>query len=289
MSLTLKTPGVYIEEKNAFSNSVVAVETAIPAFIGYTAQATFKGKSLLNKPIRVDSLLEFENFFGKGAHTVFDMAAIDPEQEDAPETDLIMLDKHLNLTAKPGTLFYMYESVKLFYQNGGASCYIIAIGTYTDGVVKPDFSTEPFINGLRLLEKEVEPTMVVIPDALLFTDNNGANCYSLQQQMLNHCGTLKNRVAILDVFKGDQGLDDPTYNPINAFRDAVSSDFLSYGSAYYPWLKTTVVQPTELSFKKLIRRQPHSATGVAKRKYCRTKRKRARSNDALYQCLDRRH
>ena len=251
MSLTLKTPGVYIEEKNAFSNSVVAVATAIPAFVGYTERAMFKGKSLLNKPIRIDSLLEFENFFGLGAHTVYDMTAIDPDQEDAPPTDLVMLDKHLTLTPKPGTLFYMYESVKLFYQNGGATCYVVAIGTYAGGTIKPDFSTDPFLHGLRLLEKEVEPTIVVIPDALLFTDSDGANCYSLQQQMLNHCGTLKSRVAILDVFNGDKGLDDPTYNPINAFRDAVSSDFLSYGSAYYPWLKTTVVQPTELSFKNL--------------------------------------
>jgi hypothetical protein len=252
MSLTLKTPGVYIEEKNAFSNSVVAVATAIPAFVGYTERAMFKGKSLLNKPIRIDSLLEFENFFGGGAHTVYDLAEIaDPEAEDAPETDLILLDKHLSATPQPGTLFYMYESIKLFYQNGGATCYVVAVGTYSNGTVKPDFSTDPFLGGLRLLEKEVEPTMVVIPDALLFTDGDGANCYALQQQILNHCGTLKSRVAILDVFNGQKGLDDPTYNPIDKFRDAVSSDFLSYGSAYYPWLKTTVVQATELTYKNL--------------------------------------
>ena len=34
-----KTPGVYIVEKNAFPNSVVEVETAVPAFIGYTENA----------------------------------------------------------------------------------------------------------------------------------------------------------------------------------------------------------------------------------------------------------
>lgn len=31
-----KTPGVYIKEKNAFGNSIVEVETAIPVFIGLT-------------------------------------------------------------------------------------------------------------------------------------------------------------------------------------------------------------------------------------------------------------
>lgn len=34
-----KTPGVYIKEKNAFGNSVVEAETAIPAFIGLTEKA----------------------------------------------------------------------------------------------------------------------------------------------------------------------------------------------------------------------------------------------------------
>lgn len=34
-----KTPGVYIKEKNAFGNSVVEAETAIPVFIGLTEKA----------------------------------------------------------------------------------------------------------------------------------------------------------------------------------------------------------------------------------------------------------
>ncbi|WP_053002487.1 phage tail sheath C-terminal domain-containing protein [Kordia jejudonensis] len=251
MNDEMKTPSRYTEEKNTFPNAVVSVATAIPAFIGYTQHATFKGTSLLNKPTRVDSLLAFENFFGTGAHTIYDLAAFDPDQEDAPTTDLMILDKYLSLTPKPGTLFYMYESVKLFYQNGGSTCYVVAIGTYGGETVKPDFSVNPFLQGLRLLEKEVEPTMIVIPDAMLFTDDDGANCYSLQRKMLSHCGIQKSRVAILDILNGYKSMDVPTHNPINRFRDAVSSDFLSYGAAYYPWLQTTVIQPTELSFKNL--------------------------------------
>ena len=37
--MAMKTPGVYIVEKNAFPNSVVEVATAVPAFVGYTANA----------------------------------------------------------------------------------------------------------------------------------------------------------------------------------------------------------------------------------------------------------
>lgn len=32
----MKTPGVYIVEKNAFPNQVVEVPTAVPGFVGYT-------------------------------------------------------------------------------------------------------------------------------------------------------------------------------------------------------------------------------------------------------------
>ena len=60
---TMKTPGVYIVEKNAFPNSVVEVATAVPAFIGYTEKADNRGKTLLNKPWRVTSMSEFHNYY----------------------------------------------------------------------------------------------------------------------------------------------------------------------------------------------------------------------------------
>ena len=60
----MKTPGVYILEKNAFPNSVVEVATAVPAFIGYTEKADNKGTSLHNRPFRITSLGEFHQYFG---------------------------------------------------------------------------------------------------------------------------------------------------------------------------------------------------------------------------------
>ena len=40
--------------------------TAVPAFIGYTAQADNKGKSLWGIPMRISSLAEYLNYFGAG-------------------------------------------------------------------------------------------------------------------------------------------------------------------------------------------------------------------------------
>lgn len=52
----MKTPGVYIQEKNAFSTSVVEAATAIPAFIGITEKAVNGSESLANKPWKNSSL-----------------------------------------------------------------------------------------------------------------------------------------------------------------------------------------------------------------------------------------
>ena len=47
--MNYKTPGVYVEEISLFPPSVAEVATAIPAFIGYTEKATFKGKDLAGR------------------------------------------------------------------------------------------------------------------------------------------------------------------------------------------------------------------------------------------------
>ena len=51
MATTYKTPGVYVEEISVFPPSVAQVETAIPAFIGYTEKAKeVVDNDLLNVP-----------------------------------------------------------------------------------------------------------------------------------------------------------------------------------------------------------------------------------------------
>src|SRR5512138_672831 len=65
MATTYKTPGVYVEEIAKFPPSVAQVETAIPAFIGYTEKAQKKVADDLNLvPFRITSLLEYETYFG---------------------------------------------------------------------------------------------------------------------------------------------------------------------------------------------------------------------------------
>lgn len=69
----MKTPGVYIVEKNAFPSSVVEVATAVPAFIGYTEKAKNGTKSLLNVPWKINSLAEYEQYFGGAPKPQFEL------------------------------------------------------------------------------------------------------------------------------------------------------------------------------------------------------------------------
>ncbi len=57
--LNPETPGVYIDEKSAFGNSVVPAATAVPAFIGYTPRAEYEGKSYTLKAQKITSFAEF--------------------------------------------------------------------------------------------------------------------------------------------------------------------------------------------------------------------------------------
>lgn len=62
--VAMKTPGVYIVEKDAFPNSVVEIATAVPAFVGYTQFAKKGQKDIFNQPVRILSMAEYEIFFG---------------------------------------------------------------------------------------------------------------------------------------------------------------------------------------------------------------------------------
>lgn len=70
---SMKTPGVYIIEKNAFPNSVVEAPTAIPAFIGYTKQAVNGNNDLKNVPWKISSMTEYIQYFGGGPDLKFEV------------------------------------------------------------------------------------------------------------------------------------------------------------------------------------------------------------------------
>lgn len=232
----MKTPGVYIVEKNAFPNSVVEVATAVPAFIGYTEKAVNGNKSLLNKPWRITSMAEFRIYFGEAPKPQFELA----ENAETPTLNFNGKGYLLNRTDS----YTLYYNMLLFYANGGGPCYIVSVGDYSSDIEKSKLE-----QGIIPLIKEPEPTMVVVPEAVILEAND---CYALQSAMLMHCGyEMKNRFAVLDVHDGYKDRKSPDGDVVANFRESIGSEFLDYGAAYYPWVNTSIVQENELDYENL--------------------------------------
>lgn len=233
MAATLATPGVYIEEKSSFGSSVVPVQTAVPAFVGYTEKANRSSKSLINKPTKISSFGQFVELFGGAPKTKFNIEADDSSTVG------------FKVSIVDGTRFLLYDSIRLFYANGGADCYIVSVGDYSETIDASKLN-DPTGGGIVSLEKHLEPTILVVPDAVLLSESD---CFSLQAAMLSHCGyKMKNRFAILDVYNGSQERTFDENDVVNRFREGVGSNFLMWGAAYYPYLNTSVVKSSELDY-----------------------------------------
>lgn len=240
----MKTPGVYIVEKNAFPNSIVEVATAVPAFIGHTEIADNRNKPLTMKPWRISSMAEYHQYFGYGPVPKFNIV----EKTDPSALADFKAGGKEYLVQQPdgkdGGRYLLYNSLRLFFQNGGGPCYIVSVGDYAH-----DLDTGKFQAGVDELLKEQEPTMVVIPEAILLPVDQ---CVTLQQSVLAHCGEkMRNRVAILDIWGGDKPRSDPSGDPVTNFRSAIGINFLDFAAAYYPWLNTTIVGDKDLTYENI--------------------------------------
>jgi phage tail sheath protein FI len=270
----MKTPGVYILEKNAFPSSVVEVATAVPAFIGYTEKADNKGLSLHMKPWRISSLSEFHEYFGygpAGSQVRFALEAAPAAPADpvaaaealaatplgARDAGVLKLGRNQYVLKQTHGLYLLYHAMRHFFANNGGPCYVVSVGAYAqDGtpdapVPRPGSAIvrAELEAALPELEKEMEPTMIVVPEAVLLSRSD---CEGLQQAVLAHCGlTMKNRVAILDVWEGYKGRKQGPRDCVQDFRDGVQTSFLDYAAAYYPWLHSSVVAERDISFQHI--------------------------------------
>lgn len=236
MAATLATPGVYIEEKSSFGSSVVPVQTAIPAFVGYTEKASRGSKDLTNIPTKISSLGQYEELFGGAPATKFNIETSD---------DFIT---GFQLSFVENTRFLMHNALRFFYANGGGDCYIVSVGNFDENIDAGKLN-DPKGGGLTALEKFLEPTLVVVPDAVLLSE---ADCFALQGAILSHCGfKMKNRFAILDVYGGTKERTFDDEDVIDKFREGVGSNFLMWGAGYYPFLNTTLIKASEIDYTRI--------------------------------------
>ena len=218
--------------------SVAGVETAIPAFIGYTQRATHAatGESLHLVPTRITSLMEYRQHFGgplpvQFAFTITDITE-DGELADRSVEAELHEDANLN--------FKLFNSLQLYFANGGGPCYIVSVGDYTHSI-QPG-GDNGLLGGLPALKKADEPTLVLMPDAVsIWNEGDPASAASdfgtLAQEMLSHCGDMMDRFAIIDRY-----ISHSETSPLSnsGFRELLGMSNLSYGAVYHPYLKTSL-------------------------------------------------
>jgi len=232
-----KTPGVYIEEIPHLPPSIASVETAIPAFIGYTEKAQWQQPDdLLNRPWRIESLLEFEQFFGYP----------DPETQSLSVTFATSggrTDVNGVVDETLRSKFLMHYSMQMFFANGGGPCWITAVDKYANAGNTID--PQKLKDGLTEVAKINEVTLLVFPDAVNIASSS--DYYDVYTTAINQCFTLQDRFTVLDVFHEPQNLDvwDLDINGVagsGGLRNILAgdTDHLKYAAVYFPRIKTGV-------------------------------------------------
>lgn len=228
---TYRTPGVYVEEIATLPPSVAEVATAVPAFIGHTK--TVPPGSSDPAVMRITTMLEFESAFGGPQAAGFKVT------EPADPAGVPIVE-----AVPPASPFSLYYAVSLYFRNGGGPCYIVSVGDYAATPTKAQFS-----EGLAALEREDEPTLLVLTDAACVL--SATDYYTLVGEALQQCRSLGDRFTIIDVRGGDW----------RGFRnDANLSANLMYGAAYHPYLQTVISQEYAETDVRVVRRGAAHAT-----------------------------
>jgi uncharacterized protein len=247
MPSTSKTPGVYIEEILKFPPVVAEVATAIPAFIGYTQKAVINGRdlhtpNLVIQPVRITSLLEYEQSFGTTEPEAGITITIQ-EKVDASTPPNVTERKVSGAIANPSK-HTMYYAMQAYFINGGGPCYIVSVGKTATaaGVITPaDLQA-----GIAEVAKEDEVTLFVFSESQGMDDAGRTGVFD---DAIKQCSLLKDRFAILDMQVPATG------QTINAaagdFRNiSLTLDALKYAAAYTPNVETIfnyVYDPTTVT------------------------------------------
>jgi len=162
----------------------------------------------------------------------------------------------------------------------------VSVGKYdpTKGVEAKALNDEATMSGLPTLLKEHEPTLLVIPDAILLPQEA---CYTLQKAMIAHCKIMKNRFAILDVHDGFKAPGDDD-RVIKKFRAGINlgGDNMKWAAAYYPWLHTTLVSSVEIDFTVINNLQELTRILKAENEELHPSEEQKKDRDAFDKVLD---
>ena len=227
--IVTKTPGVYIEEIPHLPPSIAEVQTAIPAFIGFTQKADWKTPGDLRTqkmPWRIKSMLEYVQYFGYP----------DPEKDGLSVAFTSDGKVNAMVDETKRSKFLMYYSLQIFFDNGGGPCWIMSVGDYLSsggGII-----AQNLIDGLDEIAKINEVTLLVFPDAINL--DNDVDYYNIHTKAIDQCVKLQDRFTVMDVYHvaGNLKVWDLDVNGVagtGGIRNWISgdTDHLKYAAAYF--------------------------------------------------------
>jgi len=232
-------PGVYIEEIPSLPPSVIPAETAIPAFIGYTgepADTTLNyADDIKLKPIKIDRMQDYERYFGR---PLKETTSITVELKEDASGNVIPESVFAKVDEAKRSKHIMHYALQAYFLNGGGSCWVVSVAKdkSTDNInLGSESGSDGLRHGLKKIELIDEVTILIFPEAFGMNNDDRKTLYNLA---LTQCDKKKNRFLIADASpKIGTESDDIADN----FRtNLISYNFLKYGAAYLPNLKTVL-------------------------------------------------
>lgn len=190
-------PGVYIEEVEIGAKPIEGVSTSTVGFVGMTQNVIDEDKEFNNDDLidKATLITSWGDFVSK--YGVYD-------EDKAP---------------------YLPPAVYGFFANGGSRCFVVRVkdGAEDGDYVGTDETGEPR-TGLKVFNEVDEVNIVCIP---------GIVSDVVQNAMITHCETMKDRFCILDPVEGAD------IGAIQEQRENRDSD-KGYAALYYPWIKVPI-------------------------------------------------
>lgn len=232
--LKLSTPGVYVQEISTLPPSVAEVETAIPAFIGYTEKADhLAAGDLKNLPTKIANLGEYILYFGNPHIETDDSISISVTDDGTGNFAVTITPDHSKQSK-----YNLAYAIQHYFDNGGGDCYIVSVGDYKAGA----FVVKELTDGLSYVENIDEVTILSIPEAQALSQTDYS---TVVQKLVDQASRLKDRFALIDPFTvTPQDKTNPAGqidNDVKIIRDVAIADIEStrYAAAYYPNLIST--------------------------------------------------
>ncbi|MBD2604442.1 phage tail sheath family protein [Scytonema hofmannii FACHB-248] len=270
MASTYKTPGVYIEEISKFPPSVAEVETAIPAFIGYTQMAVVRGVDYHKVAADATAAAEAAQKAANEApddKTKADAAKTALAKADAaklpvtvritslleyelyfgktePETGIvvtieetlneknIVTDRKVSAKNDNPSKHNMYYALQAYFANGGGPCYIVSVGKIKTAA--EIITASDLQAGIAQVAKEDEVTLFVLPESQALSSDDRAGVFD---DAIKQCFNLQDRFAILDMQMPTEG--QSIFDAAGEFRNlSLNLDALKYSAVYTPNIET---------------------------------------------------